>query len=75
MSDRPFDWLEFWIRFGCAFVFFGFLFALLLLRFADSTGLPLGIVIWMTSTVVVCIYAARVGDEAWHRIINALRWW
>jgi hypothetical protein len=29
----------------------------------------------MASTVVVCIYAARVGDEAWHRIINVLRWW
>jgi hypothetical protein len=75
MNDHPFDWLEFWIRFGCAFVFFGLLFALLMLRFIDSIGLPLGIAMWIASTVGTGIYAARVGDDAWHRIINALKWW
>lgn len=75
MKNQPFDWLEFWIRFGCSVVFFGFLFALLLLRFVDMTGLSLGITIWIASTVGVGLYAARVGDEAWHRIIEVLRWW
>lgn len=75
MSDSSFDWPGFWIRFGCSFVFFGVIFALGLLRFVDDTGLILGSGIWALLTVGVSIYAARVGDEAWHRLIDALRWW
>jgi hypothetical protein len=75
MKEQPLDWTEFWIRFICSFLFFGFLFALLFLRFIDETGLAWGIGIWVTLTAGVSCYAARVGDEAWHKIIHALTWW
>ncbi len=75
MSDSSFDWEEFWIRFVCSFLFFGFIFALGLLRYVEDTGWILGGVIWTVLTVGVSIYAAKVGDEAWHKLLDGLRWW
>lgn len=75
MTTPPRDRSEFWIRFGCSFLFFGFLLALLSLRFIDSLGLALGCVAWFVATVGISIYAAITGDEAWHKIVNFLRWW
>lgn len=75
MNVPPRDRFEFWVRFGCSFLFFGFLLALLSLRFIDSLGLPLGCAAWFVATSGISIYAGLVGDEAWHRIVNLLRWW
>jgi len=75
VNKPPTDWLGFWIRFGCSFIFFGFIFALGFLRFVDHTGLLFGSLIWAMLTIGISIYAAKAGDEAWHKIINALRWW
>ena len=75
MSAPPRDSMEFWIRFGCAFVFFGFIFAVILVRYVDGMGLLLGIAVWVVATVAVSCYAARVGDEAWHKLIGGFRWW
>lgn len=75
MSKPPIDLLEFWIRFLCSFLFFGFLFALLLLRFMDTLGWFGSLGAWLTITSTISLYAARTGDDAWSRIISCLRWW
>ena len=75
MSVPPRDRFEFWVRFGCSFLFFGFLLALLSLRFLDGLGLPLGATAWFFTTSMISCYAAFEGDEAWLKIVNFLRWW
>ncbi|MES2922755.1 MAG: hypothetical protein V4819_14470 [Verrucomicrobiota bacterium] len=75
MSNPPSDRWEFWIRFICSFLFFGFIVALGVLRGVDSWGLPAGITVWALATLAISLYAAKVGDEAWHKLLNFLRWW
>jgi hypothetical protein len=75
MSDPPQDRLEFWIRFVCAFLFFGFIAALGVLRVIDSWGLLIGIAVWAAVSFAISFYAAKVGDEAWHSLIRFFRWW
>jgi hypothetical protein len=75
MSHPPRDRSEFWIRFTFAFLFFGFLVALVIIRFLDSMEMAQGVGIWAVVSISISIYAAKVGDDAWHRLIDALRWW
>ena len=75
MNMPPRDREEFWIRFVCAFLFFGFLAALLIVRFIDSLGTAQGLVLWAVVVLSVSLYAAKVGDRAWHNIIESVRWW
>jgi hypothetical protein len=75
MSDPPKDRSEFWIRFTCSFVFFGFVIAIGVLRGVDSWGLPIGFAVWATASLAISIYAAKVGDEAWHSLLGFFRWW
>lgn len=74
-KKKPRDWFGFWVRFSCAVLFFGLLFAFILMRYVEDTGLSLGITIWIISTVSAGIYVARVGDDAWNKMIDTLRWW
>ncbi|MES2441171.1 MAG: hypothetical protein V4584_19060 [Verrucomicrobiota bacterium] len=75
MSDPPGDRAEFWIRFVCAFLFFGVLAAAAIMQFADSMGIAQGAAVWAVIVISISVYAARVGDEAWHKLIGAIRWW
>jgi hypothetical protein len=75
MSDRPRDRFEFWVRFSCAFLFFGCLIALAVLRWFSSSGLAPAIATWALATLAISTYAAKVGDAAWHRLLNFIRWW
>ncbi len=75
MGTPPFDRTEFWVRFVFAFLFFGFVTALILLRHIDSLGIPLGIGIWAGCTIGISLAAARAGDEAWNGLIRFFRWW
>jgi len=75
MSDPPRDRSEFWIRFVCAFLFFGFLAAFAIIRCVDSLGVAAGVGIWAAVVLSISVYAARVGDEAWHHLFDSIRWW
>ena len=75
MNTPPRDREEFWIRFVCAFLFFGFLAALLIVRFIDFLGIAQGLGLWAVVVLTVSLYAAKVGDQAWHNIIESIRWW
>ncbi|MCX6853749.1 MAG: hypothetical protein NTV80_02465 [Verrucomicrobia bacterium] len=75
MNTPPRDREEFWIRFVCAFLFFGFLAALLIVRFIDSLGIAQGLGLWTVVVLWVSVYAAKVGDQAWLDLIEAIRRW
>ena len=74
MSNHPADRSEYIIRFVCAFFVFGAINALILIRFIDFGG---AFFVWVSLgiTILISMYAARVGDQAWHRLINFFRWW
>ena len=74
MSNPPHDRLEFWIRFGCAFIFSGAILFLLGLRIVDQTGLIPGVCGWAVSVTAISVYAALRGDSAWEFLINLFRW-
>lgn len=73
MSHRT-DHAGFLIRFGCAAVFYGFVFALIGIRFVDTIE-PLFVVAWAVLTISVSILVASRGDAAWRRLAGWLRWW
>ena len=75
MSELPRDREEFWIRFICAFLCFGLLAALLMLRRIDELGISAGLGIWLMVVLFMSFYAARVGDQAWVKLVNLLCWW
>ncbi|MEX2579537.1 MAG: hypothetical protein WD342_10820 [Verrucomicrobiales bacterium] len=75
MSDPPRDGSEFWIRFVCAFVVFGLVATLVIFEFIETLGLAGGAGVWAVIVVALSVYAARVGDEAWRSLFDALRWW
>jgi len=70
----PMDRAEYWIRFVCAFIVFGAITALFLLRYTNTFSAGY-LATTLLFTVLISIYAARTGDEAWHRIVNFFRWW
>ncbi len=70
----PLDRTEYWIRFVCAFMVFGILTVLFSLRFMDSFEWKYFVVALLISGLI-SMYAARVGDEAWHKLIHFFRWW
>lgn len=74
MSEPPKDRSEYWVRFVCAFLFFGLIAGLVLLRVVSPVG-PGGIGVWLLVTISISLYAARVGDEAWEELIKTIRWW
>jgi len=74
MSSPPTDRLEYWVRFVCVFIIFGAIVFLLFLRYSSSFSL-VSLTVPMSITLLICHYAARVGDEAWYRLINLFRWW
>jgi len=75
MSDPPKDRVEYWIRFVCAFLFFGFIMALVILRCVDGWGLKTGIAVWAIVTTGISMYAARQGDDAWRTILRFFGGW
>lgn len=72
--DRPRDRSEFVIRFVCATAFFGFVAALIGLRFIDSIS-PAAVAVWALVTSGLSLIAAVRGDEAWGTMANFFRWW
>jgi hypothetical protein len=72
MSGPPRDREEFWIRFVCAFLCFGFLAALLTFRLIDNVGIPAGLGIWLMAVLSLSLYVAKYGDEAWVRLTRLL---
>jgi hypothetical protein len=70
MSNPPKDKTEFWIRFVCSFLFFGFIVALAILRLFASWELSTGIAVWAVVSLAISFYAARVGDEAWGNLLK-----
>lgn len=75
MAEPPRDREEFWIRFVCAFLCFGFLAALLMFRLIDKVGIPAGLGIWLMAVLSISFYAAREGDHAWQKLVNLLFPW
>lgn len=75
MTDPPRDRLEFWIRFGCAALFFGAIFFLMGIRFVDAAGLWVSLAVWAVCTLAISLWAALRGDTAWEKMIHMLRWW
>lgn len=75
MSDPPIDRFEFWVRFCFAFAFFGSVLALVILKQVHHWGLAPSVAAWLAGTGLASYYAARVGDAAWSRFINWIRWW
>ncbi len=75
MSEPPRDWLEFWVRFVCAFVVFGLVLGIIMLRYLEwLTPVQLGLV-WGLSTLLTSLIAACVGDAFWHEAFSHFRWW
>ena len=72
--DRPRDLSEFTIRFVCAAVSFGFVAALIGLRFIDSFSSG-AVAVWALVTSGLSLIAALRGDEAWGSLANFFRWW
>jgi hypothetical protein len=65
------DWLEFWVRFVCGFLFGGLVGIRLSIDFLDSLG---GFVAADLAVAVVCgLAAARYGDKFWYSVLG--RWW
>jgi len=65
------DWLEFWVRFVCGFLFGGLIGIRLSLDFLDSLG---GFVAADLAVAVGCgLAAARYGDKFWYSVFG--RWW
>ena len=74
MGDPPKDWSILVIRFIFAAIFFGFLIALIGIRYVESVNLA-NLGAWFAITSSVSFLAAWFGDEAWLRLIGFLRWW
>jgi hypothetical protein len=65
------DWLEFWVRFVCGFLFRGLVGIRLLIEFLDNFG---GFVAADLAMAVGCgLAAARYGDKFWYSVFG--RWW
>lgn len=65
------DWLEFWVRFVCGFLFGGLVGIRLWIEFLDNFG---GFVAADLAVAVVCgLAAARYGDKFWYSVFG--RWW
>ncbi len=65
------DWLEFWVRFVCGFLFGGLVGIRLSLDFLDSLG---GFVAVDLVVAVGCgLAAARYGDKFWYSVFG--QWW
>lgn len=76
MNTPPRDRQEFWIRFICSFLFFGTIAAVgVILHALDRLGIPVSIAIWALVTLSVSFYAAKVGDDAWHKILSFFHHW
>jgi len=65
---------EFLIRFICAFIFFGFITAMLGLRFINAID-ALNLTVWSIITISLSLLVAFRGNCAWHQLANLLRWW
>ncbi len=63
--------MKFWVRFTCSFLFFGTIAAIgIILYVLDPLGIPKSIAIWAVVSLANSYYAAKVGDEAWRRILS-----
>jgi hypothetical protein len=65
MSEPPRDRLEFWVRFICAFVFFGLVSGVMIFKNVTFDQPNLGQLYWALTTLAISLLAARVGDAAW----------
>ncbi len=76
MNTPPRDKEEFWVRFICSFLFFGAIAAGGVLLYAlDRLGITASVTIWAIMTLVISLYAAKVGDDAWHTLLSFFRHW
>ena len=76
MNISPRDRLEFWVRFTCSFLFFGTIAAVGVLLYAvDSLGIPQSVAVWAVVSLAISLYAAKVGDKAWHRLLSFFQFW
>ena len=73
MSVPPRDRFEFRARFGCSFLFFGFLLALLSWPCVGWLGLALSAFLWLALTLGISVYAALKGDEAWKKVLDFIQ--
>jgi len=74
-SHPPHDKTEFAIRFGCAFLFFGAIIALSLIRVIDGMGVIPAIAAWALITLAISFAAGRFGDPVWHALIRWFHHW
>jgi hypothetical protein len=65
------DWLEFWVRFVCGFLFGAFAGIRVWLYFLDSWGAFVAIDLAVAAGCGLA--AARYGDKFWHSVLG--RWW
>jgi hypothetical protein len=78
MSQPPRDRFEYWIRFTCAFFFFGVVLGLggIAIQFLGEGLSPATMAMfWGGATLACSLYAARVGDDAWRKLLELIRWW
>jgi hypothetical protein len=73
MSHRQRDQLDFWIHFGCGFLFFGLLTPLLLVQHVDSLGIPTSIAIWLGITTASAILVGFKGDDMWVGLTEGIK--
>lgn len=73
MSVPPRDRFEFRVRFGCSFLFFGLLLALLSWPLVGWLGLALAAFLWLALTAGVSVYAAMKGDGAWKKALDFIQ--
>lgn len=76
--ERQKDRLEFWVRFVCAFLFFGLLAGGLALRFMHEYGVGRTFWISLIFTLLVSTWLAWKGDAGWKTILSKAdmrNWW
>ncbi|MCU0713185.1 MAG: hypothetical protein MUC43_14085 [Pirellula sp.] len=72
MNQPPKSAFEYWVRFVCAALVFGFLGGLGVLRLAHQLPLGVLLVLWGGATLIAAMIAARVGDAAWRCLFRIL---
>ncbi len=72
--NKSFHRAEFFIRFTCGAIFFGFIVALLGIRFLNEID-ALAIGVWVLIVGSLSFLVAVRGDNAWRRMAGFFSWW
>lgn len=70
MNQPPKTRLEFWVRFVCASIVFGFAGGFGVLRLLDELPLTILLIGWLVSTFSATLIAVRYGDSVWSQLIK-----